>query len=138
VIEMALRNFVRVLGAVLLVVGLAGFARSDLLGMHLTPIHNIVHLLSGAVALYFGSVNSGAGARGFLFAFGLVYALLGVAGLFAPALVARLLGHDGSLTSTALMPDNLVHLALGAAAGIAALVMSTSRELPLAGLGREV
>jgi uncharacterized membrane protein len=134
---MALRKFVLVLGAVLIVVGLAGFAKPDLLGMHLTPIHNAVHLLSGAIALYAGWANAGAGARGFLFAFGLVYALLGVAGLFAPGAVARLLGHEGPLDSSALMPDNLVHLALGAAGTIAAFVTSTRRELPLAGLGRE-
>jgi hypothetical protein len=135
---MALRNFVLVLGAVLIVVGLAGLARPDLLGMHLTPIHNVIHLVSGAIALYFGSANSGAGARAILFVFGLVYALLGVAGLVAPGLVAHVLGHEGSLTAAALMPDNLVHVALGAAAEIAALVMSTSRELPFAGLSREV
>jgi hypothetical protein len=133
---MALRKFVLVLGAALVLVGLAGFAKPDLLGMHLTPIHNAIHLLSGAIALCVGGVNAGAGARGFLFAFGLVYALLGAAGLFTPGAVASLLGHEGSLSSSALMPDNLVHLALGAAGTIAAVVTSPRRELPFAGLGR--
>jgi len=135
---MALRNFVLVLGAVLMVVGVAGFAKPDLLGMHLTPIHDVIHLLSGAIALYVGAASGGAGARGFLFVFGLVYALLGVLGILAPGLVGRLLGHDSGMTSAALMPDNLVHIALGAAAGIAAFVMSGRRELPFAGLSREV
>jgi hypothetical protein len=135
---MILRNFVLVIGAVLLVVGLAGFAKPDLLGMHLTPIHNVIHVLSGAIALYVGAARGGEGARSLLFAFGLVYALLGVLGILAPGLVARVLGHDGGMTSAELMPDNLVHLALGAAAGIAASLMSARRELPFAGLGREV
>src|SRR5262249_48748189 len=134
--EMALRNFVLVLGAVLIVAGLAGVARPDLLGLHLTPIHNAIHLLSGAIALYVGWATEGGAARGFLFAFGLVSALLGMAGLVAPSLVARVLGHEGPMTAAALMPDNLVHIALGAASEIAALVTSTSRELPFSGLGR--
>jgi hypothetical protein len=135
---MTLRNFVLAVGAALLVVGFAGFAWPDLLGMHLTPAHNGIHIVSGLLAFYFGSARGGAGARAFLLGFGFVYSLLGVLGLVVPGVVARVLGHDGPLTAQALMPDNLVHIALGAAAGIVALVGSASRELPLAGLGRQV
>ena len=135
---MTLRNFVLALGVALVVVGFAGFAWPSLLGMHLTPTHNGIHIVSGVLAFYMGSARGGAAARGFLLVFGFVYALLGVAGLLAPGLVARVLGHDGPLTAQALMADNLVHIALGAAAGIVALVGSAPRDLPLAGLGRQI
>src|SRR5688500_7644103 len=36
-----------VLGVVFLLVGLAGFAVPGALGMHLSPAHNVVHLVSG-------------------------------------------------------------------------------------------
>ncbi len=133
---MALKNLVLILGATLVLVGLAGFAWSDLLGMHLTPTHNAVHILSGGLALYFGSAGTLAGARGFLLAFGLAYALLGVVGFVAPGIVATVLGHDGGATAEALMPDNVVHFVLGAAGLITAFVFQPSRELPLAGLSR--
>jgi hypothetical protein len=136
--EMTLRNFVLALGVALLGVGFAGFAWPHLLGMHLTPAHNGIHIASGLLAFYIGSARGGAGARTFLLVFAFIYALLGVAGLLAPGLVARVIGHDGPLTAQALMADNLVHIALGAAAGIVALVGTTRRELPLAGLGRQV
>jgi hypothetical protein len=132
---MNLRNFVLAIGVALLVVGFAGFAWPHMLGMHLTPTHNGIHIFSGLLAFYFGSARGAAGARTFLLAFGFVYALLGVLGLLAPALVATVLGHDGPLTAQALMPDNLVHIVLGAAAAIVALVGSATRDLPLAGLG---
>lgn len=134
---MAMKNLVLVFGAALVLVGLAGFAWPGLLGMHLTPTHNVVHILSGGLALYFGAAGTAAGARGFLLAFGLVYALLGVAGFVAPGLVGTVLGHEG-LTAEALMPDNVVHLVLGAVGLIAGFVFQPARELPLANLGRQM
>ena len=41
-------------GALLLVVGLLGFAVPGFMGMHLSALHNVVFLLSGAAAIYFG------------------------------------------------------------------------------------
>jgi hypothetical protein len=73
----------------------------------------------------------------FLLAFGLVYALLGVAGFLAPGLIGTVLGHEG-LTAEALMPDNVVHLVLGAVGLIAAFVFQPARELPLAKLSRQM
>ncbi len=132
---MNLRNFALAIGVALLVVGFAGFAWPHLLGMHLTSTHNGIHIVSGLLAFYFGSARGAVGARSFLLAFGFVYALLGVLGLLAPGLVATVLGHDGPLSAQGLMPDNLVHIALGAAAAVVALVGSAARDLPLAGLG---
>ena len=49
----------KVAGFALMGVGLIGFVSPHLLGMHLTTIHNVVHLLTGALALYFGSMGAG-------------------------------------------------------------------------------
>ena len=38
----------KILGVVLLLVGVCGFVAPRLLGAHLTPAHNVVHLLSGS------------------------------------------------------------------------------------------
>jgi len=102
----------RIAGFALVAAGLAGFAEPMLLGMHLTPVHNIIHIVSGALALYFGFVAP-AGARGFAVAFGSIYLLLGFAGFAAPNLVAAAIGHDAMVNAGALMPDNVVHVMLG-------------------------
>ena len=70
----------KLLGVVFLLVGVAGFLMPGLLGTHLSPAHNAVHLISGAIALYFGFAGSASGARTFCLVFGAVYLLLGVAG----------------------------------------------------------
>jgi hypothetical protein len=48
----------KLLGVVFVIVGVAGFVAPTLLGAHLTPAHNLVHLVSGAIALYFGFAGS--------------------------------------------------------------------------------
>jgi hypothetical protein len=119
----------QVLGAVLLAVGVIGFAKPDLLGMHLTPLHNVVHLASGALALYFGTVAP-QGARAFCGIFGTVYLLLGVTGMVAPDLVTGLIGHGPVADAGALMPDNLVHVLLGGLLVFAALASARVGALP--------
>jgi len=71
----------KILGVVFLLVGVVGFASPTLLGAHLTPPHNVVHILSGVVALYFGFAGSLSGAKAFFLVFGVVYLALGVLGL---------------------------------------------------------
>lgn len=68
------------LGIVFLLVGLLGFVNHDLMGTHLSAAHNIVHLISGALALYLGLRGSLSAARLFCLIFGAVYLLLGLAG----------------------------------------------------------
>jgi uncharacterized membrane protein HdeD (DUF308 family) len=106
------KNIATVLGLLLIIVGLLGFAAPTLMGMHLTLAHNLIHLVSGALALYFGLKGTAAAARSFCIVFGAIYALLGIAGFAAG-------GPDRMLT---LIPDQLVlgmmdhiiHLILGA------------------------
>lgn len=74
-----------ILGAAFILVGILGFVAPGLGGFHLSLPHNLIHLVSGALALYFGLKGTLAAARMFCIAFGIVYALLGVAGYLAGA-----------------------------------------------------
>ena len=74
------KTICKVLGVVFLIVGVAGFVAPGMLGTHLSLAHNLVHIISGAIALYFGFAGSPSGARAFCLAFGAVYLLLGVVG----------------------------------------------------------
>ena len=71
----------KILGVVLILVGLLGFVQPGFLGAHLTGAHNAIHIVSGAIALYFGFAGSLAGAKSFSLAFGVVYLALGVLGM---------------------------------------------------------
>jgi hypothetical protein len=77
-----IRTVVNVLGAVMLVVGLIGFVNHDFMGMHLNPMHNLIHLVTGIGSLYFGIKGTDRGLRIWCRTFGLVYALLGLVGIF--------------------------------------------------------
>src|SRR5262245_2731067 len=72
----------KILGVVFLLVGVIGFVKSDLLGTHLSMAHNVVHLVSGVIALYLGFAGSLAAARAFCLVFGIVYLGLGILGMF--------------------------------------------------------
>ncbi|HEV7682120.1 MAG TPA: DUF4383 domain-containing protein [Pyrinomonadaceae bacterium] len=76
------KTIAKLLGVILLLVGILGFTHLlDPLGAHLSPAHNLVHIVSGVIALYFGLAGSLGGAKGFCTIFGLVYLLLGIVGL---------------------------------------------------------
>ena len=85
------------IGAAFILIGLVGIWKPAFMGMHLTAAHNVIHLASGVVSLYFGLAGSTAAARGFCFTFGAVYALLGVAGMA--------FGVPGTATMTGMPPD---------------------------------
>ena len=102
-----------ILGVVFLIVGLAGFAMPDLLGMHLTLIHNIIHVVSGAVALYLGLKGTEAAARTFCRVFGIVYLLLGVVGFLLGGGADRLFTVIPGQLELRTM-DHVVHILLGA------------------------
>jgi hypothetical protein len=93
------KTICKLLGVVFLLVGVLGFAKPDLMGTHLSMAHNLVHILSGIVALYFGFAGTLSGARGFALAFGAVYLLLGIVGF--------IMGAPGSSTIAGMtMEDN--------------------------------
>ena len=102
-----------VFGAVYLLVGLAGFAVTGGVGFAATegkslilfdvnPLHNIVHLLIGALLL-FGAVRGVATAKGVNTLVGAVYLLVGLLGLFLLDSSANILALNGA--------DNVLHLA---------------------------
>ncbi len=101
-----------VLGVVFLLVGVLGFVMPTVLGMHLTLAHNVIHLVSGAIALWLGLKGTPSGAKTFCIVFGAVYLLLGICGYLLGT------GDDRILT---LIPDqlmfgtmdHLIHIALG-------------------------
>ena len=102
-----------ILGLGFLLVGIIGFIAPDILGMHLTLAHNIVHLVTGAVSLWLGLKGTPSAAKTFCIVFGAVYLLLGIAGFAA---------GDGADKMLTLLPgqlmfgkmDHIVHILLGA------------------------
>src|SRR5260370_17466482 len=101
----------KLLGVIFGIVGIGGFVAPALLGAHLSPVHNLVHLVSGAIALYFGFAGSAGAARGFCLLFGIVYLLLGIAGWFLGA------GPDHMFNIGTLLMlgkvDHIIHILLG-------------------------
>ena len=100
------KTVAKIMGVLLLLVGVLGFTHVlDPLGAHLNPAHNLVHIVSGVLSLYFGFAGSFSAARTFCLVFGLVYLLLGIVGLAM-----------GTLTIGPLMlgaVDHGIHLLLG-------------------------
>jgi hypothetical protein len=107
------KTLCKIFGVVFVLVGIAGFLRPDLLGAHLTPVHNIVHLLTGAISLYFGFAGSDSAARSFCQIFGVIYLILGVVGFVRPDVIAAIIQAHG-VEGASLMPDNVIHIVLGA------------------------
>jgi hypothetical protein len=67
-------------GAILVVVGVAGFFRHEMFNLTFPPAHNIFHLVSGLIALWAGLGKSADGPRKFGLIFGAIYTLAAVAG----------------------------------------------------------
>ena len=99
-------------GAFLVLVGLLGFAAPGFIGLHLSALHNVLLLLSGVVAIYFGLKATPAAARTFCIWFGALYGLLGLAGFVAGGQQYAFTIIPGALVLGTM--DHLVHLILGA------------------------
>lgn len=102
-----------VFGATYLLVGVLGFAVTSgvsfaardggsLLGFHVNPLHNLVHIGVGAALLAAATAGARA-ARGANITVGAVYLAVGVIGLFALDTEMNILALNH--------PDNLLHLA---------------------------
>src|SRR5688572_12869064 len=136
------KTIATVLGVAFLLVGVLGFVSPSLLGLHLSVVHSIVHLLTGAVSLFLGLRGSLGAAKTFCIVFGIVYALLGVAGFFLGTSADPSAGvpgpHDARLFSV--LPgmlelgtmDHVVHIVLGAIFVIGGLMTKTTAPSPAA------
>jgi len=99
-----------ILGILFLIAGLLGFAAPGMMGMHLSAAHNVIHLVSGALALYFGSRGTYDAARTFCIVFGIVYGLLGLMGFLAGGADYMLTLLPGQLMLGKM--DHIVHIIL--------------------------
>ena len=117
------KTICKLLGVVFLIVGVAGFVAPSLLGSHLSMAHNLVHIISGILALYFGFAASLSAARGFALAFGAVYLLLGIVGFIlgkpGASNIPNMTHEDGRLwqvipgTLELGTADHAIHILLG-------------------------
>ena len=105
------KTIATILGVVFILVGICGFFAPHLLGTHLSTTHNLVHLISGAVSLYFGLAGTLSAARLFCIIFGVVYALLGVCGFLLGKDPGKMLPIDDLLMLGTM--DHVVHILLG-------------------------
>ena len=111
----------RAVGAVLTLVGVAGFFTGGmLLVFGINPLHNVVHLVTGVLGLTAGFSAGGQRARQYNQVLGVVYLLVTALGLAAPALTARLLAINPA--------DNFLHLALGIVLTVVGFGVSAKAE----------
>jgi Domain of unknown function (DUF4383) len=121
--EIMAKRIATILGAAFILAGLVGFVAPGLLGFHLSIAHTIIHLVSGAVALYLGLKGTLAQARLFCLVFGVVYALLGIVGFLAGGPGTPSGGHPGPHDDRLLKvipgvlelgtSDHILHILLG-------------------------
>jgi len=108
-----LKKLATVFGVVFLLIGVLGFVpaatpNGHLLGIFdVSPIHNIIHILSGVAALA-GAYSSEKYAQLYFRVFGVVYGLVTVLGFVQGNTVLGLIGVN--------VADNLLHLAITAVA----------------------
>jgi hypothetical protein len=106
-------------GVLLIIIGILGFAFPNPFGTHLTATNNLLHLSSGVLAIFSGTIGSVLAARMFCTVFGVSYGVLGLAGLLGT-------GADRVVT---LIPNHLVfgtmdhveHIVLGGVLLLASL-----------------
>ena len=101
-------------GIVFILIGILGFVpgvtdNEMLLGIfHVNAAHNVVHLLSGAAALFAGMTSTGA-SRMYFRIFGVVYGLVAVLGLMNMGQHTMLLGLISNNDA-----DTFLHIAIAA------------------------
>ncbi len=102
----------KVVGVALLAVGLLGVILNEqsLFGLlHFEMVHNVVHLLTGAIGTWLGFKGSDKAAKMFAQIFGVVYTLLAIAGFAGVMAIGEMLG-----TMHLMDPAyNVIHLIVG-------------------------
>lgn len=106
-----LKKLAYVFGAVFVLIGVLGFVpgvttNGHLLGIFdVSPLHNIIHLLSGIAAFALGASGE-KGAQTYFKVFGIVYGIVTLVGFIQGNTVLGLIGVN--------MADNLLHLTITA------------------------
>jgi uncharacterized membrane protein len=126
------RTLCRLFGVAFVLAGLAGFADPRMFGLHLTTIHDLIHVFSGLVLLYVGFAGSEDTVRGAMLTFGSVYVLMGLLGFLAPGLVQSLIAYPDALDAVALAPDNILNVLLGTVIVFTGLAHSPGEVPPIA------
>ena len=126
------RTLCRIFGVAFVLAGIAGFSDPNMFGLHLTTIHNVVHVFSGLVFLYVGFAGSADAVRGLMLTLGSAYVVLGLLGFLAPSLVQALIAHPASLDATALAPDNILNVLLGTVLVFTGLAHASEDVPPMA------
>jgi len=75
----AIQKMTITIGIAFLVIGFAGVLMPQLFGMHLSMLHNLIHLMSGVFAVWFGASRPSR-AFNFTLIMGTVYSLVGITG----------------------------------------------------------
>ncbi len=98
--------YAQVVGVILLILGIVGFLTQNLLGVKTTPVHNLIHLITGAWGAYAGFANGLGGPKTYAQIFGIIYTVVGVVGFLSAPLLAGL-----GIQTNALY--NIIHLVVG-------------------------
>ena len=120
------RTVAMIVGGVLLLVGLLGFVWDPVLGLfEVGVVHNVIHLLTGAVLLAAAFMNHGMYARTTNITLGVVYLIVALLGFFAPSILGAIIEYN--------VADNWLHLALGVVLAGVGFVDRTHVDRPTTG-----
>lgn len=76
--------------------GFGGFVYPDYMGLHLNTTHSVIHLVAGAVSIYFGLLGTTSGASLLCVTMGTIYGALAIAGFaFGVTGVPTVGSHNG-------------------------------------------
>jgi hypothetical protein len=127
------------MGILFMIVGFAGVVIPGLFGMHLSFAHNLIHLGSGAIALWAGYSDNSRKAYNFCLSFGSIYLLLGIVGFIFGRPGYPGVGHmEADQNLLRIIPnglefgssDHVVHLLLGGILLVAAFASRKSTTGP--------
>ena len=98
-------SYAKILGAILALVGIAGFVMNPVVGIFgVTTIHNIIHIVSGIVLVAAGYMSDGKNAKTAVITFGFIYLAVAVLGFANIAPVVSTLNIN--------LADNILHIAI--------------------------
>ncbi len=99
------QTWAKLIGIVLVLVGILGFITGDtLFGFQLNGLHNIVHIVTGLLALWAGFSSGGNYAKTYNILFGLVYLVVALVGFFSVGAIVDLLALNSA--------DNWLHVVI--------------------------